>query len=127
MHTDGVSSVWLNFKGNWFDVGTPKNYLYHEASAKRCFSQLTEVSEAELALTRMSGYKAQYDAEKKRLDTIRRITGQNPNYSAVLIGRYCNINGVCIANSCIDNYTRIGKGSVIENSAIMDRATIGER
>ncbi len=29
-------------------------------------------------------------------------------------------------NSCIDNFTRIGKGAVIENSAVMDRATIGE-
>jgi len=46
---------------------------------------------------------------------------------AVLIGRHCDIDdGVKIVNSCIDNFTRIGKGTVIENSAIMDRATIGE-
>ncbi|MEM3641215.1 MAG: NDP-sugar synthase, partial [Candidatus Bathyarchaeia archaeon] len=36
-------------------------------------------------------------------------------------------NDVRIVNSCIDNYTKIGKGVVIENSAIMDRAIIEEK
>jgi NDP-sugar pyrophosphorylase family protein len=31
---------------------------------------------------------------------------------------------VRIVNSCIDNYTKIGKGVTIENSAVMDRAII---
>ena len=30
-------------------------------------------------------------------------------------------------NSCIDNFTRIGKGATIENSAILDRVIIGEK
>lgn len=29
-------------------------------------------------------------------------------------------------DSCIDNFTRIGKNAVVSNSAIMDRAIIGE-
>ena len=29
-------------------------------------------------------------------------------------------------NSCIDNFTRVGKDATIENSAVMDRAIIGE-
>jgi NDP-sugar pyrophosphorylase family protein len=30
-------------------------------------------------------------------------------------------------NSCIDNYTKIDKGVLIENSAVMDRAIIEEK
>ena len=45
----------------------------------------------------------------------------------MLIGRHCQIeDGVRIVNSCIDNFTRIGKNAVIENSAVMDRVIIGE-
>ena len=116
-------------KGNWFDVGTPKNYL--EAMKyllKGGFSQLTDFG------GRISPDKPVWvqgesnDAEKKRLATIKRIKlGKIQIIGAVLIGRHCHIDDdVCIVNSCIDNYTRIAKGSVIENSAIMDRATIGE-
>jgi len=116
-------------KGNWFDVGTPKNYL--EAMKHLLnggFSQLKDFG------GRISPDKNVWvqgdsnDAEKKRMDTIRRIKqGKIQIIGSVLIGRHCQIDdGVCIANSCIDNYTRIGKGSIIENSAIMDRATIAE-
>jgi NDP-sugar pyrophosphorylase family protein len=43
-----------------------------------------------------------------------------------LIGRHCQIaDGVKIADSCIDNYTRIGRNTTIERSAVMDRAIIG--
>ena len=46
---------------------------------------------------------------------------------AVLIGRHCQIeDGVTIIDSCIDNYSKIGKNVVIENSAVMDRAIIEE-
>jgi len=47
---------------------------------------------------------------------------------AVLIGRHCQISdGARIVNSCIDNYTKIGKNVVIENSAVMDRVIIEEK
>lgn len=116
-------------KGNWFDVGTPKNYL--EAMKYLLnggFGMLTDFG------GRISPDKPVWvqgessDSEKKRLDTIHRIKqGKIKVEGAVLIGRHCQIdNGVRIVNSCIDNYTRIGKGSVIEGSSIMDRATIGE-
>ena len=46
---------------------------------------------------------------------------------AVLIGRHCEIeDGARIVNSCIDNFTRIGKNAVITNSAVMDRVIIGD-
>ena len=35
-------------------------------------------------------------------------------------------DGVTITNSCIDNYSRIGKNVKIENSAILDRSVIEE-
>jgi NDP-sugar pyrophosphorylase family protein len=44
------------------------------------------------------------------------------------MGRHCQISdGVRIVNSCIDNYTKIGKDVVIEDSAVMDRAIIEEK
>ena len=46
---------------------------------------------------------------------------------AVLIGRHCQIeDGARIENSCIDNFTRIGKNAIVSNSAIMDRVIIGD-
>ncbi|NLE04157.1 MAG: NDP-sugar synthase, partial [Crenarchaeota archaeon] len=89
-------------KGNWFDVGTPKNYL--EAMKHLLnggFSQLTDFG------GRISPDKPVWvqgesnDAEKKRLDTIRRIRqGKIQTIGAVLIGRHCHIDdGVCISNS----------------------------
>jgi NDP-sugar pyrophosphorylase family protein len=68
------------------------------------------------------------DSEKRRQEIIRKIKqGKIEIEGAVLIGRHCEIDDdVKIVDSCIDNFTRIGKGAIIENSAIMDRATIGE-
>ena len=44
-----------------------------------------------------------------------------------MIGRHCQIeDGVRLVDCCIDNFTRIGKNAIVENSAVMDRAIIGE-
>ena len=116
-------------KGNWFDVGTPRNYLdAMKHLLNGGFSMLTDFG------GRIDPDKSIWvqgessDSEKKRMATIQRIKqGKIQVEGAVLIGRHCQIDdGVRIVNSCIDNYTRIGKGAVIEGSAIMDRATIGE-
>jgi NDP-sugar pyrophosphorylase family protein len=46
---------------------------------------------------------------------------------SVLIGRHCVISdGATIADSCIDNYTQIGRNAVIERSAVMDRVVVGD-
>jgi NDP-sugar pyrophosphorylase family protein len=116
-------------KGNWFDVGTPKNYL--EAMKNLLnggFSMLKDFG-GRISLDKPVWVQGESnDSEKRRMATIQRIKqGKIQVIGAVLIGRHCQIeDGVCISNSCIDNFTRIGKGAVIENSAIMDRATIGE-
>ena len=116
-------------KGNWFDVGTPKNYL--EAMKNLLhggFSILKEfggkISEKQLIWVQGESN----DSEKRRQTIIQKIKkGRIEIEGAVLIGRHCQIDdGTRIVNSCIDNYTRIGKGTRIENSAILDRTIIGE-
>jgi len=117
-------------KGNWFDVGTPKNYL--EAMKQLLcggFSMLTEFG------GRISEKKPIWvqgesnDSEKKRQEIIQKIKLRKIEIKgAVLIGRHCQIDdGARIVNSCIDNFTRVGKDATIENSAVMDRAIIGEK
>jgi NDP-sugar pyrophosphorylase family protein len=117
-------------KGNWFDVGTPKNYL--EAMKKLLhggFSMLTDfggkISEKQLIWVQGESN----DSEQRREEIVKKINqGKIEIEGAVLIGRHCKIDdGVKIVNSCIDNFTRIGKGAIIENSAVLDRVIIGEK
>jgi NDP-sugar pyrophosphorylase family protein len=117
-------------KGNWFDVGTPKNYL--EAMNKLLhggFSMLTDfggrISEKQSIW--VQGESS--DSEKRRQEIIRKVKqGRIELEGAVLIGRHCQIeDGVRIVDSCIDNFTRIGKGTTIENSAVLDRVIVGEK
>jgi NDP-sugar pyrophosphorylase family protein len=116
-------------KGNWFDVGTPKNYL--EAMKKLLhggFNMLTDFGGRISPNKQIWVQGESNDSQKRRQEIIQKIKqGKIDIKGAVLIGRHCEIDdGVRIVNSCIDNYTKIGKGAVVENSAIMDRATIGE-
>jgi NDP-sugar pyrophosphorylase family protein len=117
-------------KGNWFDVGTPKNYL--EAMKNLLnggFSMLTDFG------GRINDNKPVWvqgesnDSEMRRQEIIQKIKQRKITIKgAVLIGRHCQIDdGACIVNSCIDNFTRIGKNAIIENSAIMDRVIIDEK
>ncbi len=117
-------------KGNWFDVGTPKNYL--EAMKKLLhggFSMLTDfggkINEKQMIWVQGESN----DSVKRREEIVQKIEkGKIEIEGAVLVGRHCQIDdGVRIANSCIDNFTRIGRGTSIENSAILDRVIIGEK
>ncbi len=116
-------------KGNWFDVGTPKSYL--EAMKNLLnggFSTLTEFGGRISEEQRVWVQGESNDSEKRREEIIRKINQRKIQIEgAVLIGRHCHIDdGARIVNSCIDNYTQIGKNAVIENSAVMDRVIIGE-
>jgi NDP-sugar pyrophosphorylase family protein len=116
-------------KGNWFDVGTPKNYL--EAMKNLLhggFSMLTDFGGRISPDQQIWVQGESSDAEKRRNEIVKKIKqGKIDIEGAVLIGRHCQIDdGVRIVNSCIDNYTRISKGAVVENSAVMDRVIIGE-
>ena len=117
-------------KGNWFDVGTPENYL--EAMKKLLqggFSMLTEFGGRINEKQRIWVQGESNDSGERRREIIKKVEqGQIKLEGAVLIGRHCQIeDGVRIANSCIDNFTRIGKGATIENSAVLDRVIIGEK
>jgi len=117
-------------KGSWYDVGTPKRYL--EAMQDMLngrFSSLTDFGGRISEETRIWVQGESYEALKRRQEIIRKIKqGKIEVEGAVLIGRHCKISdGVRIVNSCIDNYTKIGKDVVIENSAVMDRAIIEEK
>jgi NDP-sugar pyrophosphorylase family protein len=116
-------------KGNWFDVGTPKNYL--EAMKKLLhggFSMLTNFG-GKISRKQVWVQGESNDSEQRRQTIVRKINqGRIEIEGAVLIGRHCQIDdGVRIVNSCIDNFTRIGRGAIIENSAILDRVIIGEK
>jgi NDP-sugar pyrophosphorylase family protein len=116
-------------KGNWFDVGTPKNYL--EAMKNLLhggFSMLTDFGGKIDEKQRIWVQGESSDSEKRRQEIIQKIKQRRIEIEgAVLIGRHCQIDdGARIVNSCIDNYTRVGKDVTIENSAILDRTIIGE-
>jgi NDP-sugar pyrophosphorylase family protein len=116
-------------KGNWFDVGTPKSYL--EAMKNLLnggFSTLKDFGDRlnDESLVWVQGDSN--DSEKRRQEIIQKIKQKKIEIEgAVLIGRHCQIeDGARIVNSCIDNFTRIGKNAVVANSAVMDRVIIGE-
>jgi NDP-sugar pyrophosphorylase family protein len=117
-------------KGNWFDIGTPKNYL--EAMKNLLNGRFSLLQEFGGRISPDKNIWVQgesNDSEKRRLEIVKRIkNGKIEVEGAVLIGRHCEIeDGARIVNSCIDNFTRVRKGAVVENSAIMDRSTIGEK
>lgn len=116
-------------KGSWFDVGTPKSYL--EAMKNLLhggFSSLQDFGGriSDNALVFIQGDSD--DSEKRRQEIIQKIKQKKITLEgAVLIGRHCEIeDGARIVNSCIDNYTRIGKNATIVNSAVLDRVIIGD-
>jgi len=117
-------------KGSWYDVGTPKRYL--EAMQDMLngrFLSLTDFGGRINEEARIWVQGESYESLKRRQEIIKKIKqGKIDVEGSVLIGRHCKISdGVRIVNSCIDNYTKIGKGVVIENSAVMDRAIIEEK
>ncbi len=116
-------------KGSWFDVGTPKNYL--EAMKKILHGGLSTLKDfgERLSDDCMVWLQGDSDDSSIRRDQIiqkikqKRITLEG----AVLIGRHCQIeDGARIVNSCIDNFTHVGKNAVVVNSAVLDRTIIGD-
>ena len=115
-------------KGNWFDVGTPKNYL--EAMKKLLHGSFSTLNDFGGRLNEGSIWVQgdSNDSEKRRQEIIHKIKQKKIEIEgAVLIGRHCEIeDGARIVDSCIDNFTRIGKNAIVTNSAIMDRVIIGD-
>lgn len=117
-------------KGSWYDVGTPKRYL--EAMKDMLngrFSSLTDFGGRISEEARIWVQGESVESMKSRREIIMKIKQRKIEVEgAVLIGRHCKISdGVRIVNSCIDNYTKIEKDVVIEDSAVMDRVIIEEK
>ncbi len=113
----------------WYDVGSPQRYL--EAMGDILAGRLESLNEFDGRISYderiwIQGESPESVARREKIiDMInkRKVRMEAP----VLIGRHCQIDeGVTISNSCIDNYTHIGRDSIIEDSAIMDRVWIGE-
>lgn len=115
--------------GHWYDVGTPKRYL--EAMFDILHGKL-------LCLQDFSGrisdeatvwIQGESIASIRRREAILRKVrnGTIELTGRVMIGRHCQIgDGTRIINSCIDNYTVIGRNVTIKDSAVMDRVFIGD-
>jgi NDP-sugar pyrophosphorylase family protein len=117
-------------KGCWYDVGTPKRYLEAmQDMLNGSFSSLTDFGGRTSEESRIWVQGESSESLKRRHEILKKIEkGKIEVEGSVLIGRHCKISdGVRIANSCIDNYTAIGKDVVIENSAVMDRVIIKEK
>jgi NDP-sugar pyrophosphorylase family protein len=116
-------------KGNWFDVGTPKSYL--EAMKNLLGGGFSTLNDFGGRLNKEAPIWVQgesADSEKRRQEIILKIKKKKIQIEGtVLIGRHCQIeDGARIVNSCIDDFTRIGKNVIVSNSAVMDRVIIGE-
>ncbi|MCL1966173.1 MAG: NDP-sugar synthase [Candidatus Bathyarchaeota archaeon] len=118
-------------ENSWFDVGTPRNYL--EAMKHLLKTRISTLSDFEerLQIDECSFVCVQgksSDSEKVRRQIVQKIQQKKIQIKgSVLIGRHCLIeDGAVLSNCCIDNFTYIGKNAAISNSAIMDRAVIGD-
>lgn len=113
----------------WYDVGTPERYLnamYDILNGRlECLKEFDERIFPDKRIWIQGKSPESIARKNKIIEMVKK--GKIELEEPVLIGRHCQIEeGVKISNSCIDNYTRIGKGTVIEDSAVMDRTYIGE-
>ena len=117
-------------EGSWYDVGTPRRYLeaMHDMLEGK-FASLTDFGGRISDDKRIWVQGESSESMKRRLGILKKIKeGKIEVEGSVLIGRHCDISdGVRIVNSCIDNYTKIGRDVEIEGSAVMDRVIVGDK
>jgi NDP-sugar pyrophosphorylase family protein len=117
-------------QGSWYDVGTPRRYLeaMHDMLDGR-FQSLTDFGGRIDEEKRIWVQGESSESMKRRKEIIGKIKRRKIEVEgSVLIGRHCKIaDGVRIVDSCIDNYTTVGRNVEIENSAVMDRVIIGDK
>jgi NDP-sugar pyrophosphorylase family protein len=116
-------------KGSWYDIGTPKRYL--EAMTEILHGKLSSLTDLGGRISNDRSIWVQGESKEsilRREEIIQKVKSERIQLEdPVLIGRHCQVSdGLKIANSSIDNYSKIGKNVVIENSAVMDRVIIGE-
>lgn len=116
-------------KGSWYDVGTTSRYL--DTMHDILNGKLTSLQDFGGRVSPREKIWIQGESAeslKQRALIVKKFREGNITLNgSVLIGRHCQIeDGTTITDSCIDNYCKIGKDVIIENSAIMDRAIISE-
>jgi len=115
-------------KGAWYDVGTPERYL--EAMEGILHGKLNSLQDlgGRIADSTVWIQGESIESIRRREEIIRKVKeGRIELGGSVLIGRHCEISdGARILDSCIDNYTRIGRNVTVEGSAVMDRVIIGD-
>lgn len=126
---EGYSVYGYILSGNWYDVGTPKRYL--EAMSDILHGKLMCLHDFEGRISEGDTIWIQGETPasiQRREGIISKIKdGRVELEGTVLIGRHCQIgDGTRIVDSCIDNYTIIGRNVTIEKSAVMDRCYIGD-
>jgi NDP-sugar pyrophosphorylase family protein len=119
----------FTLEGSWYDVGTPRRYL--EAMNDMLdgrFSSLTDFGGRIDEDKRAWVQGESVESMKRRKEILQKVKRKKIEIEgSVLIGRHCKIgDGVRIVDSCIDNYTEIGKNVEIEGSAVMDRVIVGD-
>ena len=115
-------------RGAWYDVGTPERYL--EAMEGILHGQLKSLQDfgGRISDSTIWIQGESMESIRRRKEIIRKVKkGSIELEGSVLIGRHCKISdGARIVNSCIDNYSQIGRNVTIEGSAVMDRVIIGD-
>lgn len=116
-------------KGAWYDVGTPERYL--EAMRGILQGELKSLQDFGGRVSKNSRIWIQGESAeslRRKKEIVSKLKdGRIDLEGSVLIGRHCMISdGARIVDSCIDNYSQIGRNVVIENSAVMDRAIVGD-
>ncbi len=114
-------------KGLWFDIGNP------EAYKESVRYMLKALSDEELdidfsfgGIKFMGRRPISRELQRSIIDRIQR--GELVIEGDVLLGRHIFLGrGVKILNSIIDHYTIINDHSVVEDSVIMDRCSLGSK
>lgn len=116
-------------KKGWYDVGSPLRYLDAMSDILKGRLECLKDFDGRIFADKRIWIQGESPASIIRRNRIVKMIkdGKIEVKEPVLIGRHCQIGeGVRISNSCIDNYTIIGRDTVIKDAAIMDRVRIGE-
>jgi len=124
----GYKIYGYQYKGYWFDVGTPRRYL------EAFLYLLKNLSKDELQGEEVADGKRFFvqgespDSVARRVEIRRKVReGKVIGEGSILVGRHCQLgNNVYLEDTAIDNFSVIGNNVKLMRSSIMDRTIIGE-
>lgn len=125
----GYDVYGYTLRGEWYDVGTPEQYLRTMLKGLRLADRIPfKLGEPTPGLGAVWIQGAGAEAKRRKDEIVRKVqNGKIALEGSVFIGRHCQIgDGVIIRDSCIDNFCIIGPRATIERSAVMDRVIVDE-